>query len=242
MASSAFIRAQVEKELPGALTTYARPESVLAPTGISALDQDIGGVPISAVTQVCASSWRSSGKTTFLLSLMAQTTNRGEFCALVDASDCFDPVSAEAAGVDLARVLWVRCGERTAMRPLEQAFKATDILIQNGGFGLIAVDLGNHEERLVKKVPLTTWFRFARVVEKLPTALLFLASAACAQSCAGLTVHFVANHPQWHRQESVSHGRLLGGLEFEAEIARARLRKPVQSVKPRFTARSQWIG
>ena len=52
------------------------------------------------------------------------------------------------------------------MKAVEQAFSAADILIQNGGFGMIALDLGNVEERLIRKIPLTSWFRFARVMEK----------------------------------------------------------------------------
>ena len=37
------------------------------------------------------------------------STARQEACALVDASDAFDPESAIAAGIDLKRLLWVRC-------------------------------------------------------------------------------------------------------------------------------------
>ncbi|HET6936464.1 MAG TPA: hypothetical protein VFI72_16600, partial [Candidatus Angelobacter sp.] len=126
----------------------------------------------------------SSGGMGFLLSVLGQGTGQGEFCALVDAADCFDPLSAENAGVELRRLLWVRCRQRDRLKPLEQAFKAADILVHNGGFGLIAVDLAGIEERYLRKVPLTTWFRFARVIEKIPTALVFLMSYPAAQSCA----------------------------------------------------------
>jgi len=67
-------------------------------------------------------------------------TGKEQFCALVDASDSFDPESADSMGVCLSRLLWVRCTERV-MKTVEQAFKAADILIQNGGFGVIAIDL-----------------------------------------------------------------------------------------------------
>src|SRR6185312_14051101 len=80
------------------------------------------------------------------------------------------------------------CNKRR-LKPLEQAFKATDILVQNGGFQLIAVDLGGIEEQTLRKVPLTTWFRFARVVEKTEIALVFLAAHPAAQSCSGLTLN-----------------------------------------------------
>jgi hypothetical protein len=120
----------------------------------------------------------------------------------------------------VSRLLWVRCGKsggkkrktgppdrakkpevRTAggrrMKPLEQAFKATDILIQNGGLGLIVIDLGEIEERLVRKIPLTTWFRFARVIEKQPTALVVFATYPAAQSCATMTLHIRNSEIHW---------------------------------------------
>jgi recombination protein RecA len=240
MKSLALIRAQVEGRIPGALTPYMQPALEVMLTGASAFDIQTGGIPKGALTQICAPGWSSSGKTTLLLSLMAQTTSRGEFCALVDGSHCFDPVSADVARVDLQRVLWVRCAEKRSLRPLEQAFRAADILIQNGGFGLIAVDLGSHEAKAVRKIPLTTWFRFARVIEKMRTALVFLSPVPGAQSCAALTVHLACNGPRWQRLNTVSHGQLLDAVEFQADIARARVRKPVQSVRPKFTATSQW--
>ncbi|HSK44709.1 MAG TPA: hypothetical protein VLA83_12565 [Candidatus Binatia bacterium] len=83
-----------------------------------------------------------------------------------------------------------------SLKPLEQAFKAADIVIQNGGLGLIVIDLGEIEERLVRKIPLTTWFRFARVIEKQPTALVVFATYPAAQSCASLTLHI--KHPETH--------------------------------------------
>jgi hypothetical protein len=236
MASLAVIRAQIESRLPGALTVYERSAPEVIPTGIFSLDQQIHGIPQGALTQIHAPLSSSSGKTALLVSLMAQLTRREQFGALVDAGDCFDPESAETAGVNLARVLWVRCSPQQRLKPLEQAFKATDILIQNGGFGLIAVDLGNVEEKQVRKIPLTTWFRFARVVEKMPAALVFLMTYPAAQSCAGLTLHLPAAEPRWAGGK-VSHAQFLAQLRCEVEMGRSRLRKPVQSaVRPRFAA------
>jgi RecA/RadA recombinase len=55
----------------------------------------------------------SSGRTSVMFALMAEVTRRQEVCALIDVTDSFDPASAEAAGVDLKRVLWVRCGKNS---------------------------------------------------------------------------------------------------------------------------------
>lgn len=240
MASIAIIRSQVESRLPGALSPYILPAPEMLFTGVAAVDRKTGGIPKNALTQICASPEVSSGKTTLLLSLMAAVTAREEFCALVDASDSFDPASAEAAGVDGARMLWVRCEHKSGLRSMEQAFKAADIIVQNGGFGLIAVDLGNIEERTVRKIPLSTWFRFARVVEKMPAALVFLLSHPAAQNCAALTLYLSGAGACWQGSVKASHAQLLSGVECQVEIGRTRLRKPVQSAPARFSAISMW--
>jgi recombination protein RecA len=240
MPSLALIKTQVESRIPGALTVYVRPEPETIPTGIAALDQQIGGIPQGGLTQICASPETSSGKTTLLLSLLAQVTNREHFCALVDAGDCFDPRSAAAAGVCLSRLLWVRCRTGHRLKPIEQAFKAADILTQNGGFEVIAVDLGNVDERLVSKIPLTTWFRFSRVVEKTPAALVFLTPVAVARSCAALTLHLGCKEPLWSGEGNLSNGQLLSCVEFDLEVGHTHTRKPMQSMRPHFTARPQW--
>src|SRR6478672_7396953 len=183
MSSIAIIRSQVECRIPGALTVYERPEPEVFSAGIQALDGETGGIPKGALTQVCAPAGITSGRTSLLLSLLAQVTGKEQFCALVDATDCFDPESAGVMGVCLSRVLWVRCIQH-GMKAVEQAFKSADILIQNGGFGLIAIDLGGIDEKLIRKIPLTTWFRFARVMEVLPTALVVMLTHSAAQSCA----------------------------------------------------------
>lgn len=240
MSSVAVIRAQVESRIPGALRMYERRVREVFATGIAAIDRETGGIPKGALTQLCAPASITSGSTSLLLSLLAQVTGKEQFCALVDASDSFDPQSAKAMGVCLSRLLWVRCGDRNRMKCLEQAFKAADILIQNGGFGVIALDLGNIEEGLIKKVPLTTWFRFARVMESLPTALIVLLSHAAAQSCAALTLHIGEAAPEFIGRADTSHGQILTDVQFNVEVARTRTKKPVQGARTKFSARAQW--
>jgi hypothetical protein len=240
MSSVALIRAQVESRIPGALRVYDRPAPEVFPTGIPAIDCETGGIPKSALTQVCAPAGVTSGRTTVLLSLLAQVTAKEQFCALVDAADSFDPESAQAMGVCLSRLLWVRCGDRNRMKSLEQAFKATDLLIQNGGFGVIALDLGNIEERLIRKVPMVTWFRFARVMEAAPSALVVLLSHPAAQSCAALTLHIGKAVPQWTGQPHKSHSQILSEVQFNVEVARTRTKKPAQGARTQFSARAQW--
>jgi hypothetical protein len=236
MSSVAIIRSQVERRIPGALTIYERRTPEVFPTGIAVIDREAGGIPKGVLTQVCAPAGVTSGRTTLLLSLLAQVTGKEQFCAVVDASDSFDPESADAMGVCLSRLLWVRCIER-GMKAVEQAFKVADILTQNGGFGVIAVDLSNVDERLVRKIPLTTWFRFARVMEALPTALVIMLPYSAAQSCAGLTLNMDAS-VEW--TGAASHTQLISGVNFNVEVGRTRTKKPVQSARNSFTVRPQW--
>ena len=85
-------------------------------TGVAALDALTGGLPRGALSEITGPA--SSGRTGVMLAALAGATRREEACALVDASDNFDPASAAAAGVDLERLLWVRCGEpsRSSLR------------------------------------------------------------------------------------------------------------------------------
>lgn len=85
----------------------------LQSTGISELDALLrGGFPRGSVVELCGTS--SSGRTSVSFSLLAQATARQETCAFVDVSDSLDPMSLAAAGVDLTRILWVRCGNADA--------------------------------------------------------------------------------------------------------------------------------
>jgi hypothetical protein len=77
-------------------------------SGIPQLNSLTGGLPRGCLTEICGTA--SSGRTSVLLSALARATQRGEVCALVDASDAFDPASAVAAGMEMSRLLWVRCG------------------------------------------------------------------------------------------------------------------------------------
>ena len=233
----AKIRAQIEEKMPSAFTVYRRQAWNSLPTGIARIDEAVEGIPLHALTEICGSSLASSGKTSVLTSLLARAS-RDHFCALVDASDCFDPGSGQAAGILLPRLLWVRCGKsRVKLPPLEQAFKVTDILLQSSGFGLIAVDLSGIPERVVCKVPLSSWFRFSRVIEKQPAALVFIAQEAHATSCAGLVLR-VASEP------SAFAGNLLTQLNLKVEVVRTQDKKPARaetcSGRTGFSLQTQW--
>src|ERR1700687_4736097 len=78
-------------------------------SGIPQLDLLTGGIARGCLTEICGTA--SSERTSVLLFALARATQRGEVCALVDASGAFNPASAAAAGMEMSRLLWVRCGK-----------------------------------------------------------------------------------------------------------------------------------
>jgi len=113
MPSASAIRLQIESALaariPSALTPAARILRPVASTGIDALDETLhGGLPVGAISELIGPD--CSGRTSIALSFVAAITQSAKVCAWLDVSNAFDPPSAAAAGVDLRRLLWVRCG------------------------------------------------------------------------------------------------------------------------------------
>ena len=113
MTSANAIRLQLESALahriPSALTPAPRTIRPVASVGIEAVDELLhGGLPIGAITEIIGPE--SSGRTSLSLSFLAQMTQAGKVCAWVDVTSSFHPESAAAAGIDLSRLLWVRCG------------------------------------------------------------------------------------------------------------------------------------
>ncbi len=194
-------------------------ELATAATGIAALDARLGGgFPRGQLSELIGP--RSSGRTSVLLQLLAAATSRGERAALVDALDMLDVRSALAAGVDLARLLWVRghvvvnpglCGDMNR-RALDQALKALALLLQAGVFDVVAFDVAEAPHEAVARLPFTTWLRLQRMVEGTSTACVLVGSEPLARSSAGLSLRLAAR-PAPHA---------LSGLEMTASVVRAR--------------------
>jgi hypothetical protein len=208
----------IENAILPASRLEVRPAPEMATSGIPALDALTGGLPRGCLTEICGPA--SSGRTSVMLAALAAATRRGEYCALIDASDTLDPHSLAAAGVDLDHLLWVRCNENSPQRGrdtektknqkegcaiseqaafnfdrtksrasehrLEQVLRATDLLLESGGFGLTILDLADLPYQSARRIPLTTWFRFRRAVEHKPTILLAIEQQPIAGSCSSL--------------------------------------------------------
>lgn len=134
---------------------------------------------------------------------------------------------------------------------VEQALRVTDLLLQSGGFGMVAIDLGDVPLQTARRIPLTTWFRFQRVVEKTPTVLFVIGQIPCAQTCAALLLRLQPGNKlsAFSSQLSVkngafpAHAQLFEGLHVEGELLRSRVeRKPAASVTAAFTTKTAWTG
>jgi recombination protein RecA len=133
---------------------------------------------------------RSSGRTALFHSVLAASTGRGECAALIDTANAFDICSAAAAGVVLENLLWVRCGGNA-----EHALRSADLLLQAGGFGVVALDLIDASAQALARIPPTAWFRFRRAIELTPTVFLVIAERSLTKSCAAKRVSLERKKP-----------------------------------------------
>ena len=271
MSSATALRYQIEHTLesrfPAALSPAPRTIRDVAATGIEEADRLLeGGLPVGAISELAGPD--SSGRTSLALAFVAQRTAEERVCAWVDANDAFDPESAAANGVNLRRLLWVRCldlsatqqscaseksaakksvsGEaKSSTRPwtrlwtrLDQALRATDLLLQAGGFASIVLDLGDTAPEHGNRIPLATWFRFRQAADRTRCSLVVLGKAPYAQSSAAVVLECAPL-----RAETAG-GTVLRGFTYEVRRGRQRFspfaqgaRKPPAST---WSATSSW--
>lgn len=167
-----------------------RPAEVIS-TGIPQIDSFTGGgLPRGAITEIFGPA--SSGRTSFMLATLVHATHHDEVCAVVDTNNSFDPKSAARAEINCDQVLWIRCANN-----LEHAFKATDLLLQGGGFGVVMLDLGDVPAKLAKRIISSWWYRFRRTLEAKPTALVVITEESCVKSCATLALELKGEDYLW---------------------------------------------
>ncbi len=203
--------------------TSAQPWSTIsrdvAPTGITALDRMLagGGIARGHLSEIVGP--RSAGRTTVLCRMLAAAADRGEAVALIDTADRFDPLSADRAGLDLSKLLWVR-DTGNALR----ALKAMNLVLQAGGFGLVAFDLADVHASALRQFPLTTWMRMARVIEGSQTAALVIASTRLARSPGGVTIALEppADVSTAHWAGSSDRARLLRAIDLRPRVVGGR--------------------
>lgn len=104
------IEAELSRRIPAALSPQARSAPELRPLGIPEIDSMLGGgLPVGGLVELVGSL--SSGRSTCAQAFVARVLAEGNVAAWIDVSDSLDPESAAANGIDLSRLLWVRCGD-----------------------------------------------------------------------------------------------------------------------------------
>lgn len=220
-----------ERRLDRTLTTAlpaldGQDDQAVGSSGLRSLDLRLGGgLPRGHLSEIVGP--RSSGRTSLLLQMVAAATQRGDLVALVDALDTLDVASADAAGIDLSRLLWIRghvvvnpglCRDLN-QRAMEQAVKALGLVLQAGNFGLVVLDVGDAPQEALRRLPFTTWLRLQRMVEGSQTMCVLMGNEPMSRSAAGLSIRL--------RPSDTSHGRfdshLFDGIEAEVSVSRARV-------------------
>lgn len=198
------------RKLDRTLTTGAAPDMEAMPLDLTVLDARLaGGLPRGQLSEVVGPA--SSGRTSLVWAWLGAATRRGEYVALVDTFDRFDPASGAACGLDLSRLLWVRGqalsktasavdpawlpGVRTVQGPgtllertIDRALKALNLVLQSGVCTAVAVDLADVPAPTLGRIPASTWMRVQRIIEGSDTACVVLGPMPIARSAAGITI------------------------------------------------------
>ena len=182
----------------------------LLPFGWADLDAPRGGgLPQGELSEIAGA--RSTGRTTLVCAALASATTRGDAAALIDSLDRFDAESAANVGVQLANLLWVRGvaasiegmrggggGHTSLWRSVERAIKAFTLVLEARAFGLAVCDLADVPPAVLRRLPFTTWFRLARLIEGNRTVALIVAPERVGRSAGGVTIALGdAATPQW---------------------------------------------
>ncbi len=201
--------------------------------GIAQIDALIGGIARGRISEITGPI--SSGKTTIAASFASAASRRGEVVGWVDVPGAFDPRSLEAAGADLARILWLSFQKKpsqarsasinstrnafiTKERERRSELKAAELLLAAGGFGLVVIDFGAMRYPLSQSASL----RLARAAERSGTAVLALATNRICGTFAALTLSMSKLRASFSRLGKNAPA-LFDGIRIEAAVERNKL-------------------
>jgi hypothetical protein len=192
------------------------PAAAVLPTGVAALDEaTAGGLPKSAITELISPP-KSAGSASFIHALLNTAQRERYFIALIDGCDSFDPQSA--GNMCLHHLLWVRC------QKVFEAIKAADLLLRDGNFPLVIVDLVLNAPEELRKIPQTSWYRLQRLVEASATACLVVTRQSMVSS-AQLKI-LLENH--W-TLETLEAANAVSRLQFH--VQRSHLKSAISNQK-----------
>ena len=184
-------------------------------TGIPNLDRALGpvGIPHGRLTELFGEI--SSGKTTLAYALLAACTGRGDLGAYVDPENNLFAPAAQAAGIDLTRLIVVRPKQAQQLR------RAADAIVRSGACAVVVLDGWSADA-----LQTNHYARLASHAEKNGTALVVLSQGGCQPlaSFASLRVRMRGLSPLW--QPGSDGGARLRGYSIDLEIAKSKLGAP----------------
>jgi hypothetical protein len=164
------LRRLLVERFPGVRMVAGRPDTLVKrwPTGIPSVDFQLeGGFAKSALTEIISSGVRC-GSSLLVAEMVRRVHQNGEWAALIDSRDSFDPGSLH--NEELARLLWVRCSSA------KEAIKAADLILHDGTIPVVVVDLIGCARKQLRRIPSSTWHRLSHTVESAATVCVILTS------------------------------------------------------------------
>jgi len=164
--------------------------------------------------------------------------------ALIDTFDRFDPPTAQACGINLSKLLWVRGqaisktsaaidptwlpGVRAVNGPgtfvervIDRAIKALNLVVQSGVCTLVVLDFIDVPASAVRRLPASTWFRIERAIEGSDTAVLILGAQPISRSAGGRSIVMGGDQRVlWKGDHDRS--RRVAGVRSRASVSAAR--------------------
>jgi hypothetical protein len=179
------------------------------PTGLAQIDDATeGGLRKGALTEIIGNG-RSTGSALLLQRLLRNAAYANQIMTLVDARDSLDVAQIEQPV--LSRLLWIRS------RSPEEAMKALDLVLRDQNLPLVFVDLAASEERQLRKIPATTWYRFQRLIEITSTVcLVFTPHHLVTPAQTQIRLHASFSLDAFHQDSS----QLLAAVKMEVTEAR----------------------
>ena len=151
---------------------------------------------------------------------------RGQAVSRTESAQC----SASCTGITVPR--WVpgegairslRSGaaEGLVERAIDRALKAFNLVLQAGGFGIVALDLADAPRIALQRIPFTTWMRVQRAVEGSDTACVLVAPEPVSRSSGGVTLA-LTGRTTWSGQTDRS--RRVAGSDMDVRVVSPRRR------------------
>jgi len=106
-------------------------------------------------------------------------------------------------------------------RAIDRALKALNLVLQAGGFGIVAIDLADVPAVTLRQIPFTTWPRVQRVIEGSDTACVLVTPEPLARSAGGLTLS-LTSRSTWAGMSDRSH--VLQGIDLRVRVVSPRKR------------------